>query len=85
MAESPRSDESPYSNAMGLRAFVTVGGNDHPIYKMRDEIAAADVVPSEPYEAGLVGRAKERSPQAWTEIYETHYLAIFRYVKARVF
>ena len=52
---------------------------------MREEVAAADVAASEPYEAELIGRAKARSPEAWTEIYETHYRAIFRYVKARVF
>ena len=40
---------------------------------------------SKSYEAELIGRAKARSPEAWTEIYETHYRAIFRYVKARVF
>ena len=52
---------------------------------MREEIAATDVPASEPYETELIGRAKARSPEAWTEIYETHYRAIFRYVKARVF
>ena len=39
----------------------------------------------EPYDADLVGRAKARSPEAWTEIYNTHHAAIFRYAKARVF
>jgi len=39
----------------------------------------------EPHEAGLVDRAKTRSPEAWTEIYTSHYAAIFRYAKARVF
>ena len=38
-----------------------------------------------PYEEGLIARAKARSPEAWTEIYNTHYAAIFRYAKARVF
>ncbi len=52
---------------------------------MREEVAATDVAASEPYEAELIGRAKARSPEAWTEIYETHYRPIFRYVKARVF
>ena len=52
---------------------------------MREEVAATDVPAYEPYEAELIGRAKARSPEAWTEIYETHYRAIFRYVKARVF
>jgi len=37
------------------------------------------------YEKGLIARAKARSPEAWTEIYSTHYAAIFRYAKARVF
>jgi len=37
------------------------------------------------YEADLVDRAKARSPAAWTEIYQAHYGAIFRYIKARVF
>ena len=36
-------------------------------------------------EADLVERAKARSPEAWSEIYSTHYRAIFRYVRARVF
>ena len=36
-------------------------------------------------EAGLVERAKAGSPDAWTEIYEAHYHAIYRYIKARVF
>ncbi len=52
---------------------------------MRDEAAASDMAASESYEAELIGRAKARSPEAWTEIYETHYRAIFRYVKARVY
>ena len=52
---------------------------------MREEVAATDVAASEPHEAELIGRAKARSSEAWTEIYETHYRAIFRYVKARVF
>jgi len=52
---------------------------------MREKVAATDVAASEPYEAELIGRAKARSSEAWTEIYETHYRAIFRYVKARVF
>ncbi len=52
---------------------------------MREEVAATDAAASEPYEAELIGRAKARSSEAWTEIYETHYRAIFRYVKARVF
>ena len=52
---------------------------------MRDEVATQEVAESEPYEAELIRRAKERSPEAWTEIYNTHYAAIFRYAKARVF
>ncbi len=52
---------------------------------MRDEAAASDMAASESYEAELIGRAKARSQEAWTKIYETHYRAIFRYVKARVY
>jgi len=52
---------------------------------MREELATQELAESEPYEAALVSRAKERSPEAWTEIYNTHYAAIFRYAKARVF
>ncbi|MCH8814475.1 MAG: sigma-70 family RNA polymerase sigma factor [Chloroflexi bacterium] len=33
----------------------------------------------------LIERAKAGSPEAWTKIYATHYRAIFRYVRARVF
>src|SRR3989337_3270708 len=52
---------------------------------MRDEVASREVAESEAYEAELIGRAKARSPEAWTEIYTSHYAAIFRYAKARVF
>lgn len=53
---------------------------------MTEEIAAAaEVVASDPREKELVGLAKSRSPEAWTEIYNRHYSAIYRYVKARVF
>ncbi len=52
---------------------------------MREEAASRGAVEAEPYEAELVGRAKARSPAAWTEIYRAHYAAIFRYAKARVF
>jgi RNA polymerase sigma-70 factor (ECF subfamily) len=53
---------------------------------MNERVATMDT-PSrvDPYEADLVGRAKARSPAAWTEIYQSHYGAIFRYIKARVF
>ena len=34
-------------------------------------------------EARLVERAKERSPTAWVEIYDTHYRKLFRYCYAR--
>lgn len=50
-----------------------------------ERVASAKAGPAEAYEAELVGRAKARSPEAWTEIYSTHYRAIFRYVRARVF
>ncbi len=52
---------------------------------MRQQAADALTMALEPDEATLVGRAKARSPQAWTEIYSTYYPAIFRYAKARVF
>jgi RNA polymerase sigma-70 factor (ECF subfamily) len=37
------------------------------------------------YEADLVARAKERSAQAWDEIYARNYVQIYRYIHARVF
>lgn len=40
---------------------------------------------TDPQEAELVARAKERSEEAWDEIYARHYPQIFRYVHARVF
>lgn len=40
---------------------------------------------SDPYEAELVTRARERSPEAWTAIYNAYYRPIYRYVRARVF
>jgi len=53
---------------------------------MNEQVASVEAATHvQPYEADLVGRAKERSPEAWTEIYNTHYAAIFRYAKARVF
>jgi DNA-directed RNA polymerase specialized sigma24 family protein len=33
----------------------------------------------------LVDRAKGRSAEAWTAIYEAHYRPIYRYVRARLF
>jgi len=53
--------------------------------EMSEEVASAEAGPAEAYEAELVGRAKSRSREAWTEIYNTHYGAVFRYVRARVF
>jgi len=35
-------------------------------------------------EEGLVRRARARSPEAWTQIYETNHAKLFRYVLARV-
>ncbi|MDP2674805.1 MAG: sigma-70 family RNA polymerase sigma factor [Dehalococcoidia bacterium] len=53
---------------------------------MNEQVASAEAaIQVEPYEADLVDRAKARSPEAWTEIYTTHYGAIFRYARARVF
>jgi RNA polymerase sigma-70 factor (ECF subfamily) len=40
---------------------------------------------ADPYEADLVRRAKERSTEAWDEIYTRHYPVIYRYILARVF
>lgn len=36
------------------------------------------------YEADLVRRAKARSQEAWTELYERNYTKLFRYTQARV-
>ena len=52
---------------------------------MSEEVASVEAPSAEPYEAELIDRAKARSPEAWTEIYNAHYRAIFRYAKARVF
>jgi RNA polymerase sigma-70 factor (ECF subfamily) len=52
---------------------------------MREQTADAGTIASEFDEAALAELAKARSPLAWTEIYSTHYPAIFRYIKARVF
>jgi RNA polymerase sigma-70 factor (ECF subfamily) len=53
---------------------------------MNEYVATMDT-PSrvDPFQADLVDRARARSPAAWTEIYQAHYGAIFRYIKARVF
>lgn len=37
------------------------------------------------HEAELIARAKEKSSEAWDEIYARHYPQIYRYVHARVF
>jgi RNA polymerase sigma-70 factor (ECF subfamily) len=50
-----------------------------------EQVTSAEAERAEAYEAELVGRAKARSPEAWTDIYNTHYRAVFRYVRARVF
>lgn len=34
-------------------------------------------------EAVLIQRAKERSPSAWAEIYDTHYRKLYSYLYAR--
>jgi RNA polymerase sigma-70 factor (ECF subfamily) len=48
-------------------------------------MASHDVTPAaaQDPEALLVQRAKERSPDAWTEIYDTYYPRLFRYCYAR--
>jgi RNA polymerase sigma-70 factor (ECF subfamily) len=84
-------DEFVLVNVIDLWVVVTVrvvtveGGGSILSQEMSEEVASAEAASVEPYEAELVGRAKARSPDAWTEIYNAHYRAIFRYVKARVF
>lgn len=53
--------------------------------RMREQVAISQLTDFDPREAELVSRAKERSPDAWTEIYNRHYRSIYRYVNARVF
>jgi RNA polymerase sigma-70 factor (ECF subfamily) len=66
--------------------MVVVEGDETILsQEMTEQVASAEAGPAEAYEAELVGRAKSRSPEAWTEIYNTHYRAVFRYVRARVF
>jgi RNA polymerase sigma-70 factor (ECF subfamily) len=67
-----------------MNVTYRVMATSHP-QEMREKIAVANEVVAEPYEEELVGRAKGRSPEAWTEIYRSHYPPIYRYVKARVF
>jgi len=50
-----------------------------------DPAASLTLSVASDYEAQLVMRAKERSPQAWDEIYARHYAQIYRYIHARVF
>jgi RNA polymerase sigma-70 factor, ECF subfamily len=45
---------------------------------------AASSQPDLGYEEDLVRRAKERSQEAWSEIYERSHQKLFRYVQARV-
>jgi RNA polymerase sigma-70 factor (ECF subfamily) len=52
---------------------------------MRAEAAKAPPIYYDSDEAALVERAKERSREAWTVIYDRHFQAIYRYVHARVF
>ncbi|MGH2668901.1 MAG: RNA polymerase sigma factor, partial [bacterium] len=50
-----------------------------------EAVASGPVVLPDRYEADLVARAKERSADAWDEIYNRHYPPIYRYIQARVF
>jgi len=50
-----------------------------------DSILNASDATSNLDEAALVERAKARSPEAWTVIYERHHQTLYRYVHARVF
>ncbi|MGQ9572910.1 MAG: sigma-70 family RNA polymerase sigma factor [Dehalococcoidia bacterium] len=52
---------------------------------MQQRAATPEEFVWEPGEAELVRRAKERSPEAWTEIYRAYYRPIYRYIRARVF
>lgn len=55
------------------------------VARMRKEVAAGPTVAADPGEAELIARAKAWSPEAWTEIYRTHFRPVYRYVRARVF
>lgn len=50
-----------------------------------EAVASGSVALTDPYEAELVARAKDRSADAWDEIYTRHYPQIYRYIQARVF
>jgi RNA polymerase sigma-70 factor, ECF subfamily len=50
-----------------------------------DPTASLTLTVASDYEAALVARAKERSQDAWEEIYARHYVQIYRYIQARVF
>ena len=53
---------------------------------MQQKAAVSQVLMvADPYEADLVRRAKERSAEAWDEIYSRHYPVVYRYILARVF
>ncbi|MFQ5382100.1 MAG: RNA polymerase sigma factor [Dehalococcoidia bacterium] len=52
---------------------------------MRDPRSRSDVAPEATDEGrALAERARAREPQAWTEIFESHYRAIFRFVRFRL-
>lgn len=53
--------------------------------KMTGELAMGEAAAAHSHEAELVRQAKAHSAEAWTEIYNAHYQAIFRYVRARLF
>lgn len=52
---------------------------------MQDEVVGAQGTAAEPHEVALVRQAKAGSAEAWTEIYTSHYSAIYRYIIARTF
>jgi RNA polymerase sigma-70 factor (ECF subfamily) len=53
---------------------------------MQNEAALmATLAVEDQHEAELVARAKDKSSEAWDEIYARHYPHIYRYVHARVF
>src|SRR3989304_4049690 len=74
---------TPSVTPVGRRA-VLFDGMRQEIARMRRE-AARIAAASDPHEAELIARAKAWLPEAWTEIYSTHYRPVYRYVRVRVF
>lgn len=79
-SDSPATSDTPH----GRYSRATDSVSTHEMRKEADT-APTNSAELDAYDAHLAERAKARSPEAWTEIYETHYATIYRYVKARVF